>query len=53
MLVCYKNLKDNLNEYINIIDIINETNKNIGKNANLDLALDNMIIQICFNEKKR
>lgn len=48
MLICYKNLKEDIKEYTNIIYIINETNKNIEKNANVDLALDNMIIQICF-----
>lgn len=48
MLVCYKNLKDNIEKYTHFITIINETNKNIEKNANVDLALDNMIIKICF-----
>lgn len=47
-LVCYKNLKTDIEKYTTIIDIVNETNKNISKNANLDLALDNMILQICF-----
>lgn len=49
MLVCYKKMKDNIETYTQIIDILDETNKNISKNANLDLALDNMILKICFN----
>lgn len=49
MLVCYKKMKSNIKTYTEIIDIINETNKNISRNANLDLALDNMIIKICFD----
>lgn len=48
MLVCYKNLKDNIEKYTHFITIINETNKNIERNANVDLALDNMILKICF-----
>ena len=47
-LVCYKNLKTDIEKYVEIISIVNETNKNIQRNANLDLALDNMILQICF-----
>lgn len=47
-LVCYKNLKTDIEKYVEIIGIVNETNKNIQRNANLDLALDNMILQICF-----
>ena len=48
ILVCYKNLKTNIEKYTYIIEIVDETNKNISKNANVDLALDNMIIKICF-----
>lgn len=48
MLICYKNIKKDVRTYTDIINIINETNKNIEKNANLDLALDNMMIRICF-----
>lgn len=49
MLVCYKNLKDDVKKYTFLIDVVNETNKNIEKNANVDLALDSMMLQICFN----
>lgn len=48
MLVSYKNLRNDIKEYTRIIDILNETNKNIDKNANVDLALDNMILKICY-----
>lgn len=48
ILVCHKNLKDNIEKYTYIISILNETSKNIDRNANIDLALDNMILQICF-----
>lgn len=48
LLVCYRNLKSDVSRFIAIIDIINETNKNILRNANVDLALDNMIVEICF-----
>ena len=49
MLICYKQITNDTNKYIKLIDILNETNKNIEKNANVDLALDNMIIKICFD----
>lgn len=48
ILVCYKNLKNNIEKYTYIIEVVDETNKNISRNANVDLALDNMIISICF-----
>lgn len=48
MLICYKQMKNDINLFVKIIDILNETNKNIERNANVDLALDNMIIKICF-----
>lgn len=51
MLICYKQMKNDINTFIKIIDILNETNKNIEKNANVDLALDNMIIKLCFDVK--
>ena len=48
MLICYKQMKNNINLFVKIIDILNETNKDIQRNANVDLALDNMIIRICY-----
>lgn len=48
LLVCYKNLKSDILNFSSIIDIVNETNRDIGRNANVDLALDNMIVKICF-----
>ena len=51
MLISYKKIRENTEYFINLIEIMNETNRNIEKNANLDLALDNMIIKICFDIK--
>ena len=48
LLVCYNNLKNDISKFVSMIDIINETNRDIARNANLDLALDNMIVKICF-----
>ena len=31
MLVCYKNLKDDVKKYTFLIDVVNETSKNIEK----------------------
>lgn len=47
MLICYKQMKKDIDLFVKIIDIVNETNKNIERNANVDLALDSMIIRIC------
>lgn len=51
MLICYKNLKSDVTKFVYLIDVLNETNKNIGRNANVDLALDNMIIKVCYDAK--
>ena len=49
MLICYKNIKNDIKTNTYLIDVLNETNKNVERNGNIDLVLDNMIVQICFN----
>lgn len=46
-LIYSKTIKENMLEKIKIIEILDETVNNLNKNANLDLALDKMIIKIC------
>lgn len=48
LLICYKELKNDVKENIRLIEIIDETNRDIMRNANFDLAIDNMIARICF-----
>lgn len=50
ILLCYKYLKDDVFYYVSMIDIFNETNRDIIRNANVDLALDNMVIRICLKK---
>lgn len=51
ILVCYKEMKDDIPLAVWLIDIIDQTNKDISRNANVDLALDSMINKICFDTK--
>ena len=48
LLVSYRYLRNDISTFTKMIDIINETNRDIARNANVDLALDNMILKICF-----
>ena len=48
VIVCYQRLRMNVDVYRNFIQIIEKTNNNLQKNANLELALDNMMTQICY-----
>lgn len=48
LLLFYSDIKSNISENIEIIKIIDETNRDINRNANVDLALDYMINRICF-----
>lgn len=43
----HKDIKNDMYKKIKIIGIIDETIRNLGKNANLDLALDKLMIKIC------
>lgn len=44
----YKNLKENTCEKIKMIEFIDNTIKNIDRNANVDLALDKFMIETCL-----
>ena len=48
LMVCYQSFKKEIAPYAKWIEIIEKTSRDIQKNANIDLALDNMIIQICY-----
>lgn len=50
LLLCYQYLKNDVLYYVFMIDIINEINRDIERNANVDLALDNMVVRICFEK---
>ena len=50
LIVCHQSLKQKVEPYLRWIDIIETTSRNIQKNANIELALDNMMIQICYPE---
>ncbi len=47
-LVCYQKRKENIVQYTNYIQIIEDTKNKILKNANVDLTLDHMMVQICY-----
>ncbi len=49
MIVCFQKIRHHAELYTRYISIIEETNQRLFKNANLDLALDNMILEVCFN----
>ncbi len=46
-LIYYSEINKNTSVKVKIITLIDETIKNLSRNANTDLALDKMIIQIC------
>ncbi len=50
VLIIYKKFRNKITDYIELIEIINETNRDIKRNANVDLALDNMLVSICFKD---
>ena len=48
ILICYKELRNDAVGNMQIINIVDETNRDIMRNANFDLALDNMVVRLCF-----
>ena len=44
----YKELRNDAVGNMQIINIVDETNRDIMRNANFDLALDNMVVRLCF-----
>lgn len=48
ILICYKELRNDAIRNMQIINIVDETNRDIMRNANFDLALDNMVVRLCF-----
>lgn len=48
ILICYKELRNDAVGNMQIINIVDETNRDIIRNANFDLALDNMVVRLCF-----
>lgn len=46
-LIYNKSVRENMVEKLRIIEVLDDTINNLNRNANLDLALDKMIIKIC------
>ena len=46
----YKDIKEDTYEKIKKIELLDQTIKNLNRNANTDLALDKMMIEICSGE---
>lgn len=46
-LIYNKSVRENMIEKLRIIEVLDDTINNLNRNANLDLALDKMIIKIC------
>ena len=47
MYIYYNNLKEDINFDFKLIENIEETMQNIKRNANIDLALDVLMINVC------
>ena len=43
----HKDIKNDTYKKVKIINLLDETIQNLSRNANIDLALDRLIIKIC------